>query len=117
MRLEAISNLRKFPFRPISPCSTTFDNKLETSSYLVQKLHQRDDHEQLTPFRRFLSRLTPIFTLLSIAAYINYFFWRIKATRDEERKDHKIYLLAWLFISAEAMIASKFMAHVLKCIN
>jgi hypothetical protein len=104
--------LRKFyrltnqaPINPNSPYGTTFEYKYDESAYLVEKLHDRDDHEHLSPFRRFLFRLTPLFTFLSVGAYINYFFSRVKATRDEEKVDHKTYVLAWFFIIAEALIS------------
>jgi len=92
---------------PSSAFTTTFDVKHESGAYLVENLHPYDDHEHLSPLQRFCSKITPLTMFLSVGSYFNYFVWRIIATRDEEKLDRKVYLLAWFFIAAEALIASE----------
>jgi hypothetical protein len=93
--------------RSSSPCSTTFDTKYDDNAYIVEKLHDYDDIEHMPKWKRFVSRLSPLTTFLSVGAYFLYFPYRIYCTRDSSAKWHKTYVMAWFFIIAEAMVARK----------
>ncbi|KAF2427528.1 hypothetical protein EJ08DRAFT_615815 [Tothia fuscella] len=93
------------PLQPVSSCRTTFDVRLDRGHYQLKVVHKNDDHEQLPPFKRFMVIIAPFFTFMSIVAYLNYFFWRVKATVDAQHFAHRIFHLAWFFIAAEAIIA------------
>ena len=99
----------KIPARSVSSssCATTFEVKYSDGTYVIEKLHDYDDYELMPNWKRWLSRLSPLTTLLAVGSYYLYFPYRIYCTRASSVKWHKTYVLAWFFIVAEALVARK----------
>lgn len=83
----------------------SFEKQFDPSSYQLQQLHKHDDEIFLPPWKRFLYRLSPLFTLLATVAYFGYYGYRIYCTVLTQRAYGKIYIMAWLFIAAEGAVA------------
>lgn len=90
-----------------SSCLSTFEIKHSTNRYAIEKLHERDDHELLPKWKRWLAKLVPMTTILSVGSYYLYFPYRIYCTRESSIKYNETYILAWFFIVAEALVARK----------
>lgn len=98
---------RDFGFGAASKSVTSFEKSLDPTSYTIETLHQHDDADLLTPWRRKLYRLSPLFTFLAVSAYFLYYGYRIHCTVYAQRAYHKTYIMAWLFIAAEGCVACK----------
>jgi hypothetical protein len=90
-----------------SSCLSTFEIKHSNNQYAIERQHERDDHELLPTWKRWLAKLVPITTILSVGSYYLYFPYRIYCTRESSIKYNKTYVLAWFFIVAEALVACK----------
>lgn len=86
-----------------SVCS--FKKSIDPASYTIETLHQHDDADLLTPWKRRFYRLSPLFTFLAVSAYFLYYGYRIHCTVYAQRAYHKTYVMAWLFIAAEGCVA------------
>jgi hypothetical protein len=86
-----------------SVCS--FKTYINPNTYTIETLHEHDDADLLAPWKRQLYRLSPLFTLLAVAAYFLYYGYRIHCTVYAQRAFHKTYIMAWLFIAAEGCVA------------
>lgn len=91
-----------------SSCLSTFEIKHANDRYAIERLHERDDHELLPSWKRWLAKLVPITTILSVGSYYLYFPYRIYCTRESSVKYSKTYVLAWFFIVAEALVACEY---------
>jgi hypothetical protein len=105
---EFTKNGPKISIEKVSPSTTSFEKSGDPSSYEIETLHEYDDVEFLSPWKRRLYRLSPLFTFLAAGAYFLYYGYRIHCTIYAQRAFHVIYVMAWLFISAEACVACKF---------
>jgi hypothetical protein len=83
----------------------SFKKSIDPASYTVETLHQHDDADLLTPWKRKFYRLSPLFTFLAVGAYFLYYGYRIHCTVYAQRAYHKTYVMAWLFIAAEGCVA------------
>lgn len=83
----------------------SFQKQLDPASYTIETLDEHDDAELLSPWKRKLYRLSPLFTLLAVSAYFLYYGYRIHCTVYAQRAYHKTYIMAWLFIAAEGCVA------------
>jgi hypothetical protein len=94
-----------------SSCPSTFEIKHPVHTYAIERQHERDDHDFLPTWKRWLARLAPFTTILSVGSYYLYFPYRIYCTRESSsRDDNQTYILAWFFIVAEAFVACKWQA-------
>lgn len=87
---------------------TSFEKKLDPTLYSVDILAKTDDAGYLAPWKRRLYRVSPLSTLLSMVAYFTYFIYRISCTVIAQRVFHKTYIMAWVFIAAEACVACRY---------
>jgi hypothetical protein len=90
-----------------SSCLSTFEIKYTENTYAIEKLHERDDYELLPKWKRWLARLVPITTMLSVGSYYLYFPYRIYCTKVSSDQYNKTYVMAWFFIVAESLVACK----------
>jgi hypothetical protein len=85
----------------------TFQKKYDPETCTIETLHEHDDIDLLSTWKRKLYRLSPLITFLSVAAYFLYYGYRIHCTIEAQEAYHKIYAMAWLFIAAEGAVACK----------
>lgn len=88
--------------------SSSFGQKYHDDEYVIEKLNKHDDVDLLPTWKRRLHRLAPLFTIAAVGGYFTYFAFRIIFTVSAQRAFHKVYIMAWLFIAAEFMVARKF---------
>jgi len=74
---------------------------------MVEKIHEHDDGDRLPHWKKVLNRFGPLATALAMGSYFLYFGFRIYYTLAAQREYHKVYVMAWLFIAAEAALAGK----------
>jgi hypothetical protein len=86
-----------------SVCS--FKTYVNPDTYTIETLHEHDDVDLLSPWKRKVYRLSPFVTFLAVAAYFLYYSYRIHCTVYAQRAYHKTYIMAWLFIAAEGCVA------------
>lgn len=100
-------DLSKAQFSEYNESINSFTKRLDEKSYHIETLHKHDDEIFLPPWKRFLYRLSPLFTFLACAAYFTYYGFRIHCTVAAQRAYNKIYVMAWCFIAAEGAVACK----------
>lgn len=83
----------------------SFEKHIDPSTYSIETLHKHDDEIFLPPWKRFLYRLSPVFTFLATCAYFLYYSYRIHCTRVAQQAYGKVYIMAWLFVAAEGCVA------------
>ncbi|KUJ12185.1 uncharacterized protein LY89DRAFT_738802 [Mollisia scopiformis] len=98
-------------FKRFNGSTNSFFKHFEPSSYSIETLNKNDDVDLLSPWRRRLYRLSPLFTFLACASYFLYYAYRIHCTIVAQRSYHKTYVMAWLFISAEGCVACPALLH------
>lgn len=91
------------------PTVTTFqikfpDDVMRSSS--LYKINKHDDVDLLAPWRRRVFRFAPLATFLAMSSYFAYFGYRIFCTFSAQQKYHRTYVMAWIFICSEFMVAS-----------
>ncbi|CAK7563856.1 MAG: hypothetical protein SEPTF4163_001735 [Sporothrix epigloea] len=67
----------------------------------IIKLHDRDDADINNGLKRFATKITPLLTVISSAAYVLYVSFRIYCVVASQRAFHKTYAPAWFFIAIE----------------
>lgn len=92
-------------FKKFNSSTNSFFKNFEPSSYSIETLNKNDDVDLLSPWRRRLYRLSPLFTFLACGSYFLYYAYRIHCTVVAQQSYHKIYVMAWLFIAAEGCVA------------
>lgn len=100
----------KSPFRTIyghNASTTSFHLPHDPKLYRVETIDEHDDVELLSPFKRSMYRLSPLFTLLAVGSYFLYYSYRIHCTIVSQEAYSKTYVMAWLFIAAEGCVACK----------
>ncbi|GAB7355557.1 hypothetical protein MBLNU459_g6031t1 [Dothideomycetes sp. NU459] len=95
----------KFGFDNRFSSSSSFGQRYHDDEYTIQKLNKHDDVDLLPAWKRRLHRLAPLFTIIAVGAYFTYFAFRIIFTISAQRAYHKVYIMAWLFIGAEFLVA------------
>lgn len=86
----------------------SFINLLDPKTFEIETLDKHDDADLLSPWRRKLYKLSPLFTLLSVIAYFSYYGYRIYCTVSAQQEYDKVYVMAWLFIAAEGAVACEY---------
>ncbi|EON68177.1 hypothetical protein W97_07326 [Coniosporium apollinis CBS 100218] len=94
----------ELPFNGLST-GNAFGRKYYDAAYMVEKIHEHDDGDRLPHWKKVLNRFGPLATALAMASYFLYFGFRIYYTLAAQREYHKVYVMAWLFIAAEAALA------------
>jgi hypothetical protein len=92
------------PFKA-SEGSTPYDEIVNPATYTVETLHPVDDAGRIPKWKSRLYRLSPFSTLISMVAYFLYYSYRIHCTLDAQRQFNQVYVMAWIFISAEGCVA------------
>ncbi|OCK94671.1 glycosyltransferase family 2 protein [Cenococcum geophilum 1.58] len=92
------------PLFPYAPSSTLFDRDWEKEGSIAH-LHRRDDHEQLSAWKRYLYYLTPFLAIATLGTYWLYFTLRILFVISAQRKSQETFPLAWAFIGVEMATA------------
>ena len=92
-------------WRKPSGSVASFGKILDPSSYTVETLQQIDDAGRIAPWRCLVYRLSPLTTLISMVAYFMYYTYRIYCTLDAQWVYDKVYIMAWIFITAEGCVA------------
>ena len=87
--------------------ASEFEIVYDDSDYQVEKLHEFDDFDRQPVWKRRLYRLSPLFSFLALGSYYLYFAHRVLYTVEAQHKYDKVYIMAWLFICAEALVAGK----------
>lgn len=105
-RRNQISKMEFLMFKE-SESVTSFDKRLDPASYTVETIQLEDDAGQIPQWKRRLYRLSPFTTLISRVAYFLYTY-RIHCTLDAQLVFNKVYVMAWIFISAEGCVACKY---------
>lgn len=88
--------------------NNSFIRTYDPATYTIETLNKNDDVDLLSPWKRRLYRLSPLFTFLAVGAYFTYYAYRIHRTVYAQRSYHKVYIMAWLFIAAEGCVACMF---------
>lgn len=107
----------KFGFDQRFSSSSSFGQKYHDDEYVIEKLNKHDDVDLLPMWKRRLHRLAPLFTIAAVGGYFTYFAFRIIFTVSAQRAFHKVYVMAWLFIAAEFLVARKSISHVLAILH
>jgi hypothetical protein len=94
-----------------------FDNRFSTTSsfgreytdadYVVREIAKHDDIALMKPWKRKLHYLAPLFTIAAMGGYFTYYGFRIYFTIDAQNANGTVYVMAWFFIAAEFLVASK----------
>ncbi|TVY83419.1 Cellulose synthase catalytic subunit [UDP-forming] [Lachnellula suecica] len=93
--------------------NNSFANFIPPETFTIETVDKNDDVDLLSPWRRRLYRLSPLFTFLAVGAYFLYYAYRIHCTIGAQQAYHKTYVMAWLFISAEGCVACPALLHQL----
>ena len=83
----------------------------DPDDYIIRRLAKVDDIELMTPTKRMIYRISPIFVLLATVFYWAYFALRIRFTLNVQHEAHKIFGLAWAFIGVEIGVAIPMVLH------
>lgn len=86
---------------------TSFEETLDPASYTVETIQPEDDAGRVALWKRRVYRLSPLTTIISIIAYFLYYTYRIHCTLDAQRVFNQVYVMAWIFITAEGCVACK----------
>lgn len=81
--------------------------RFEDSQYQTETLHKHDDIDLMPRWKRAINHFTPITTIMAVGAYYLYFAFRIYCTIMAKKKYDKVYVMAWVFIAAEACVSCK----------
>lgn len=92
-------------FKKFGSSTNSFFKHFEPDSYSIETLNKNDDVDLLSPWRRRLYRLSPLFTFLACGSYFLYYAYRIHCTIVAQQAFGKTYVMAWLFIAAEGCVA------------
>lgn len=93
-------------FRPLFPdAPSQIFEKDWVKEGLIAKVHDRDDVEHMSNFKRYLFNLAPILALLTLGTYWLYFVLRIIFVISAQRAAHRSFPLAWIFIAIEISVA------------
>ncbi|KAK8220206.1 nucleotide-diphospho-sugar transferase [Phyllosticta capitalensis] len=111
--IEAIKKgqYEKNPFDSDSEAQNTFAVRFEDSQYQTEKLHKHDDIDLMPRWKRAINHFTPITTIMAVGAYYLYFAFRIYCTIMAQKKYDKVYVMAWVFIAAEACVSCPAFFH------
>lgn len=96
-------------FKKFNGSTNSFFKNFEPSDYSIETVNKNDDVDLLSPWRRGLYRLSPLFTFLACCSYFLYYAYRIHCTVVAQHAYHKTYVMAWLFIAAEGCVACTYM--------
>ncbi|KAF2085970.1 glycosyltransferase family 2 protein [Saccharata proteae CBS 121410] len=103
---EDYDEIKKNPFDSDQvTVNSSFHQRFVESSYNVETLAKHDDIDLLPQWKRYLHKLSPLFTFLAVGAYFLYFSFRIYCTIMAQEAYDKVYAMAWVFIGAEACVA------------
>lgn len=97
----------KFGFENRNSSHSTFGQTYSDNDYVIAELAKHDDIDLLPTWKRRLHRMAPLFTIAAVGAYFAYFGYRIYCTVSAQITYHKIYYMAWVFISAEFLVACR----------
>lgn len=87
--------------------TSSFGQKFNDTEYIIAELAKHDDNALISPWKRRLHRMTPLFTILALSGYYVYYAFRIYYTVEAQRAYGKVFPMAWLFISAEFLVTGK----------
>jgi hypothetical protein len=87
---------------------TSFHLRFDESDYAVERLADHDDGDHLSRPKKILHKFSPLFTFLAMGAYFLYYAFRIHCTISAQNAHKQIYVMAWMFITAEAFVASEY---------
>jgi hypothetical protein len=87
------------------------------TSYTVETWHPIDDAGRIRKWKSHLYRLSPFTTLISMVAYFLYYTYRIHCTLDAQRAFNQVYIMAWIFISAEGCVACECSRAFVSCLE
>lgn len=88
--------------------TSSFGQKFNDTEYIIAELAKHDDNALLTPWRRKLHRMAPLFTFLALGGYYVYYAFRIYYTVMAQRAYGKVFPMAWVFIGAEFLVTGEF---------
>ncbi|KKY21460.1 putative glycosyl [Phaeomoniella chlamydospora] len=71
----------------------------------IARLHERDDVGFLPTWKRYLYKLAPFLTVLTLALYWLYFGLRIYCVQAAQEQENRTFPLAWIFIGIEISVA------------
>lgn len=84
---------------------SSFQKKFDPILFTVEELSRIDDIGRIPVWKKLLYRLSPLTTIMSMVAYFMYYAYRIHCTLDAQRVYNQIYIMAWIFVSAEGCVA------------
>lgn len=87
--------------------TSSFGQKFNDTEYVIAELAKHDDVALLSPWKRKLHRMAPLFTLSALGGYYVYYAFRIYYTVEAQRAYGKVFPMAWVFIAAEFLVTGK----------
>lgn len=87
--------------------TSSFGQKYNDTEYTITELAKHDDNALLSPWKRKVHRMAPLFTFAALGGYYTYYAFRIYYTVEAQRAYGKVFPMAWVFISAEFLVTGK----------
>ncbi|KAK3076593.1 hypothetical protein LTS18_012596, partial [Coniosporium uncinatum] len=89
----------------IPNASSTYFDKNWVKEGSIAKLNNRDDHEHMANWKRYLFYLAPLLAVLTLGTYYLYFTLRILFVMSAQREQNATFPMAWVFIAVEISVA------------
>jgi hypothetical protein len=89
-------------------CVTSFHRRSDESDYVVKQLADHDDGDHLSRPRQILHKFSPAFVFLAMGAYFVYYAFRVHCIIAAQNAYKEIHVMAWLFVTAEALVACEY---------
>lgn len=77
----------------------------------IQQVHERDDVEIWSGWKRHLFALTPFLTFLNISLYLCYLGLRVACVIWAQQAQNATYVMAWIFVAVELAVAVPSLMH------
>lgn len=87
--------------------TSSFGQKYSDTEYVIAELAKHDDNALISPWKRRLHRMAPLFTIAALGGYYVYYAFRIYYTVEAQRAYGKVFPMAWVFIVAECLVTGE----------
>jgi hypothetical protein len=83
----------------------------DPDDFVIQRLAAHDDIEHMSRWKRIVYASAPLWAFLALASYWAYFGLRVRYIVDAQTANHKIYIMAWIFVAVEIFVAFPMVMH------
>ena len=89
----------------LSEISFSKEHHSEGPSYVVEKFEKKDNAGYVATWKHRVNKLLPFSSIIAIGSYWLYLAFRVRYTVAAQRINHKVYPMAWIFLSIEVGVA------------